>query len=275
MSVAQSPVHWKRLLEPPAVPGWLTLGWKLVNALSNIEYLQLHLGGVWRFCTTPLGNVLLILGGFLWLAVVVFWPRKSEPIGDLQLSTAETKEQPKPTPPNTTVTTYDPVLEIKFNDLRGVTISSKPEEQACFDLINRGIQSNAKFVCIEDFHIGRYYLAFRNFPQPIGPHGQHASVSPLYVNEPDGTQSKKDIFHVFWEAWDAMKNPHQYDYSVPMRTTYQDDFRNLFEARCDLVFYPHEHLKSPQGQHSDKIIEVKNLKLRKVAPVTTRVDWIK
>jgi hypothetical protein len=64
-------------MEPPALPGWITLGWKLVNALSNIEYLKIHLGGVWDFFVTPLGNVLLILCGLGWLALVVFWPRKS------------------------------------------------------------------------------------------------------------------------------------------------------------------------------------------------------
>lgn len=78
MSVAQPSVHWKRLFEPQAFPGWLTLGWKLVNALSNIDYLQQHLAGVWRFCQTPLGNILLIAVGLVWLAAVVFWPRKNE-----------------------------------------------------------------------------------------------------------------------------------------------------------------------------------------------------
>lgn len=78
MSVAQSSVHWKRLMEPRALPAWITLGWKLVNALSNIEYLHIHLGGVWRFFVTPLGNVLLIIAGFLWLGVVVFWHRNKE-----------------------------------------------------------------------------------------------------------------------------------------------------------------------------------------------------
>jgi len=78
MSVAQPSVHWKRLLEPPALPGWLTLGWKLVNALSNIDYLQTHLGKVWQFCTSPTGNVILILLGLLWLAAVVLWPRQKD-----------------------------------------------------------------------------------------------------------------------------------------------------------------------------------------------------
>lgn len=76
MSVAQSSVHWKRLLEPPALPGWLTLGWKLVNALSNIDYLQTHLSKVWQFCTSPTGNVILIFLGLGWLAAVVLWPRE-------------------------------------------------------------------------------------------------------------------------------------------------------------------------------------------------------
>jgi hypothetical protein len=93
MKTAQSSVHWKRLMEPPALPGWITLGWKLVGALSNIDYLKIHFGGVWQFFMTPLGNVLLILGGLAWLAAVVFLPRKSiEVIKD----DATTKHSEKP-----------------------------------------------------------------------------------------------------------------------------------------------------------------------------------
>lgn len=76
MSVAQSSVHWKRLREPEAIPGWLILGWKLLNAISNVDYLKQHIAAVWQFCKTPVGNVLLIFGGLAWLAAVVLWPRQ-------------------------------------------------------------------------------------------------------------------------------------------------------------------------------------------------------
>jgi len=165
-------------------------------------------------------------------------------------------------------------LKIKFCDLRGNTMSRKSTEQACFDLINRGKHSRAQFVCIEDFYIGQYYVAFRTFPPAIPPFGQHESICPLYINEPDGKLSQKNIFDVFWDAYDSLKQPKLYELPIPVKTTYQDDSRNLFEARCDLVFYPNEHLKTPHGNHSDKVVEVKNLKLRKVAPATAPVDWL-
>lgn len=72
-------------MEPQALPGWLTLGWKLISALSSIDYLQKNLSGFYRFCTSPLGNILLILGGLAWLAFVVFRPtnRSAETSGSV------------------------------------------------------------------------------------------------------------------------------------------------------------------------------------------------
>ncbi|MGO9084171.1 MAG: hypothetical protein ACLQBK_03015 [Candidatus Sulfotelmatobacter sp.] len=170
---------------------------------------------------------------------------------------------------NTLVKESDPQLEIKFADLRGKTMS---KDQVCFDLINRGKRSSANFACIEDFYIGGYRVAFRNFPPPIRPFGNHDSITPVYINNPDGTLSEKDIFGVFYDAWGALKNPKLYDLPIPIKATYQDDARNLFEARCDLVYYPGEHINSAHGK-SAKIIEVKNIKLRKVAAASAPVNW--
>jgi hypothetical protein len=171
--------------------------------------------------------------------------------------------------PNTDVTDSDPQLEIKFVDLRGQTIS----EEWCFDLINRGKHSAAHFACIHDFYIGEHLVAFRNYPRAIRPFGNHDSIAPLYINDPNRKLSERDIFSVFWGAFEALKNPMLYELSVPIRATYQDDAQNLFETRCDLVFYPGEYLKAPHGMHSDKVIEIKNTKLRKVASALTPINW--
>jgi hypothetical protein len=70
-------------------------------------------------------------------------------------------EQLKAQKPDTSVGDSDPQLEIKFNDLRGKTVS---KDRACFDLINRSKKSSANLACIDDFSIGAYRVAFRSYP---------------------------------------------------------------------------------------------------------------
>lgn len=180
--------------------------------------------------------------------------------------------------PDTTVKDSDPQIEIKVADLRGVTGSTDPIRQACLDLINRGKQSPAMFVCIEDFKIGNYQVAFRGFPPPIPPYDNHDSAYPLYINNPDGTQCKLHIFTVFYTAWEELKNVKLYEYKVPIRATYQDDANNLFEVRCDLVFYPHEFMSRMRDYVYDHdgggtVLEVKNRKIRKIASASRPIDW--
>jgi hypothetical protein len=181
-------------------------------------------------------------------------------------------EQLRAQKPDLSVKDEDPKLEIKIADLRGITMSDKPSEQACFDLINRGKRSEAKFVCIEDFYIGSYFVAFRDFPRPIKPFGEHQSISPFYINKPDGKLSNDTIFSVFLYAWSDLHNPQLYEFSVPIKVTYQDDARNLFEVRCDLVWYPSEHANVSLGKRTGAVIEIKNHKVRKVAAAHP-VNW--
>jgi hypothetical protein len=168
-------------------------------------------------------------------------------------------------------------LEIKVADLRGRIVSKNSIEQACFDIINRGKQSRAQFVCIEDFNIGGYRVVFRSFPPPIAPFGNHESITPLYINKPDGKLCDKDIFTVLFYAWDDLKNPKLYEYVIPIKATYQDEGRNLFEVRCDLVFYPQEHVNQQNpgltGYRGGTILETKNHRIRKVAPAISAVAW--
>lgn len=178
-------------------------------------------------------------------------------------------ELPKP---DTSVKDSDPQLEIKVADLRGRTMSDDPKEQACFDLINRGKQSSARFACIEDFKIGEYLVAFRHFPQPIAPCGNHESIIPHYINKPDGTLCKNHIFTVFSAVCSDLKNPKLYEYVVQIKVTYQDDDRNLFETHCDLVFYPFENANRSLGRPTGTVLETKNHKLRKVAPAHL-INW--
>ncbi len=139
-------------------------------------------------------------------------------------------------------------------------------------LVKVGKYSPAKFACIEDFYIGGHHVALRTFPPPIAPFGNYDSINNVCISNPDGKPSGKNIFSVFHDAWDALKNPNLYALPVPLRFSYQDDASNLFEGRCDLVYYPVEHGKRVLGKDA-KAIDVKNIKLRKVAAASTPVDW--
>jgi len=198
--------------------------------------------------------------------------QKIEPLPPVESEPPKTLS-PEPPKPDTSIRDSDPQLEIKVADLRGKTMSEKSTEQACFDLINRGKKSPAKFACIEDFYVGGYYVAFRNFPPEIRPLGNHDSIFPLYINKPDGKLCDQDIFTLLFWAWEELKNPKLYEYVLPIKATYQDDARDLFETRCELVFYPHEHLNHRLGQKSVTIIETRNQKIRRVAAAITPIDW--
>jgi hypothetical protein len=183
------------------------------------------------------------------------------------------RELQKTKNPDTSVKDSDPQIEIKFSDLRRKTMSSKPEEQGCFDLINRGKQSPASFAYIEDFSIGGYRVVFRSYPPSIPPFANHESICPLYINRPDGTLCTTDIFAVFAAAFGELKNHKLYEYPVPIKARYQDDAGNLFEVRCDLVFYPSEAGDRALGKTANPVIETKNQKIRKIAPASYPVDW--
>jgi hypothetical protein len=271
MNIAQVRVYWKRLTKLWALPGWAILIWKTASAFSTLSFVRSVLNSIhWDFLLSPVGNLLTILFGLGWLALAMLLPRRRRE-ENLSKEISDAPPTSLPAPIDTSVKDSDPQLEIKFVDLRGKTMS---EDKWCFDLINHGKQSPARFTCIEDFYIDNYYVAFRNFPPPIKAFDNHDSITALYINNPDGSRSKKDIFSVLYEAWDARKNPKLYSYPVPIKATYQDDFRNLFEARCDLVFYPGEHINTAFGkQLNGNVVEIKNLKLRKVGAVQLPINW--
>lgn len=76
VTMSHLPVRVKRLFEGYALPGWLLLGWKLLNFVSNVVFATSRAGSVWRFLTSPLGNLLTILVGLAWLFAVALLPRR-------------------------------------------------------------------------------------------------------------------------------------------------------------------------------------------------------
>src|SRR5947207_15070675 len=63
-----------RLFSPGAIPGWILFIWKGAGVISRVEYLEKKMQAIWEFSLTSGGTVALILGGIVWLTVVVVWP---------------------------------------------------------------------------------------------------------------------------------------------------------------------------------------------------------
>jgi hypothetical protein len=170
--------------------------------------------------------------------------------------------------PDTVVRANDPKLEVRFVDDRWSSASEK--DYVHFELINRG-QSEAQFACIEPFHLGshRVNLVKHKIESLISP--DHSSKSfYVEIEQADKHLSALDIFDVSYLEWEALKSPQLHELKIPITATYQDAGRNLFETRCDLVFYPGEHVRKLPGV---KVLETKNHKWRRVATAIPRIDW--
>lgn len=79
MNMSQLPVPVKRLFSPIALPGWLLLGWKVLNFVSNIAFAISGLKRAWTFLLSPLGNLLTTVFGLAWLFASAYVPRKDAP----------------------------------------------------------------------------------------------------------------------------------------------------------------------------------------------------
>jgi hypothetical protein len=169
--------------------------------------------------------------------------------------------------PDTGVKDSDPQITIRLVDDRFVSMSK--DDYAYFEFVNGG-QSDAMFACMERFQIGD--LGYRVKPLKTGyaipP--DHSSKSIYFEIEKAANAPKLDIFDAFYAEWDALKRPQLDHLKVILRATYQDGARNLFETRCELVFYPGAYFRKIAGS---KVIETRNHKIRRVAVAITPVDW--
>lgn len=175
-------------------------------------------------------------------------------------------EVPKP---DASVKDSDPRLEIKFVDDRFVSGSSSGGMYAYFDVINRA-QSHAKSAYIEDFYIRSHFVRMRHVIPALAP-GICKQLRYDVIDGPDGRDSKLDIFDVFHKEWESLHDAQIHELPVQIKVTYQDDFRNLFEIRCVLVFSPSNFLRGRDA--TGPVLEIKNPRTRRVASVITPIDW--
>jgi hypothetical protein len=72
MNIAHRPIQWKRLREPISIPFWLAavmVAWHMVETIHTFQFIVENL----KWLTTAWGNVTLILFGFAWLGLILFW----------------------------------------------------------------------------------------------------------------------------------------------------------------------------------------------------------
>lgn len=267
-------VHGKRLLNPLTLPSWLIVG----KEVADYFHLGSWIVERWSWFATDSGRLFVLAFALVWLFIVTLWPENWWPAHGREMhaptpAISVSESQPSKLialPPDTSVRDSDPKIEVEFADDRGATPS---KDYVYFELINRGQQSEARFACIEDFHIGGHLVRFRKFPPPIAPFGSCANICPFDINRPDGRLSDMDIFQIFYQEWESLHRPQLREFTVPIKLTYQDGARNLFEVRCDLVFFPTEHLKHPEQPNGVRVIVTRNQKLRKVATALNPINW--
>jgi hypothetical protein len=164
-----------------------------------------------------------------------------------------------------TLTESDPNIYIEFQDNRGPNVS--PETQPRFMLVNRGTYRNAKTVCLERIRLKQHWIAFPHVASSVAPYTS-ADTYPRIEALDHKPADPEDFFDLLWKEYTSRHIPNLHELTLDLVATYQDDQRNLFETKCQLVFDPSAHEKTMHhsGQTGAiQVITLRNQKLRKIA----------
>jgi len=164
---------------------------------------------------------------------------------------------------NVEVKDTDPQIYAEFCDDRGATPNK--ESQAYIGLINRG-GSDALNVCISAILLKDTIINFPRLAYLISP-GQAKYRYPDITTSDNKTPNHTDVFsHIAYEyiTYHGLSAP---ELSLPLSVTYQDAERNLYEARCELVFDPAAHSRvRTHGQNgSFVVLKTQNHEFKKLA----------
>jgi hypothetical protein len=228
--------------------------WNLVEAVHTFHFIAEHLA----WLTTPWGNLSLIVFGFVWLSLILFWggDRPHE-----ELSNQIQKQQDE-----AEMRTDDPHLEICFISDANVPPST---DRPFFELVNRG-SSIAKNACIERISLQEHAIDFPN--KSNIPPREHVNVYQN-VESPGVHPPTGSITEALWMEFENCNNAKLHEFVVPIKVTYQDDVRNLFETRAELVLNPTAYRMAQQSRVFGRgIVDIRNQKAKKVASAL-RVQW--
>jgi hypothetical protein len=206
----------------------------------------------------------LFAWGFPWFLRRISKEKTSIPAPSRKLSTQPSPSENLPYYAYDKLRPSDPKLELRFVDDRKVSMSK--DDYAYFEFINHG-QSEARFACMEDFQIGGlgYRVKVLKTGYEIQP--DHSSTAIYFEIQKADNQPKLDIFDAFHEEWKALNKPQLDETKILIKLTYQDAVRNLFETRCELVFYPGAYFRNGRA------LETRNHKFRRVAAAMSPINW--
>src|ERR1035438_1901820 len=63
------------LFSRKAIPGWAMLTWDIIGILARLEWMGKKMNALWTFFTSPLGNIVLLIAGLLWLTAITVLPK--------------------------------------------------------------------------------------------------------------------------------------------------------------------------------------------------------
>jgi hypothetical protein len=161
----------------------------------------------------------------------------------------------------------DPRVYPQFVDAR-MNGSDKRELQAYFTLINRS-ESEARNIILEPIEMNGKIIQFtrHRLAAPLLPNREVCFYPDVVTTDNKSvTDRERDLFHIFCLDYIALGDSTICEATKPVRATYQDSARNLFEVTCELVFDPSAHNDVRMGNRGpNPAIFTRNHRFRKVA----------
>jgi hypothetical protein len=165
----------------------------------------------------------------------------------------------------TNISDSDPQVYAEFNDDRGRTANR--ESQTYITLVNRG-QSEALNVCIDPISVAGHLINFPKLAYAIAPNrSKHRYPDIMTSDNKSADYYHQDLFGLFWSQYDSLGDMSIPELVLPLTINYQDIARNLYEAKCDLVFDPSAHFRvRTSGQDENiRVITARNHRFRRIA----------
>jgi hypothetical protein len=75
MNISHLRPRVERLFRGIAIPGWALVAWTVIEKIDTANFIRESFGPLWAFAKSPIGTLTLMICGFVWLVLVIVWPR--------------------------------------------------------------------------------------------------------------------------------------------------------------------------------------------------------
>jgi hypothetical protein len=154
--------------------------------------------------------------------------------------------------PDTTVKDSDPQVTIEFR-----------HDLMCLIPVNRGRMNAANFVCLQSIRLREHWISFPDYAYSLVI-GRSENIRPK-ITRVDGAENDADLYQALFREYASFNDPKLHELPIQLIATYQDDYRNLFETRCELVFSPSDFADLRLGKLTGKIVEIRNPRFKRIA----------